>query len=171
MKKEEEDSIIHSGISNPPPFHSIHSIPYCYHLSFHTLPFIVLVLSLQTFQTVNSSMLFICWDNFSTSLLNFSLVITAYTWVVFMFCDQALNSRFLLGLRWRGKPRLQNEWRLICNLKSKSNGKWRWEKWTASGWEWAIFHNSANWLQKKPSRILSYFSYQTVSGQLPKPTS
>ena len=37
-----------------------HIFLYCYHLSFHTLPFIVLVLSLQTFPNVNSSMLFIC---------------------------------------------------------------------------------------------------------------
>ena len=37
-----------------------HFFLYCYHLSFHTLPFIVLVLSLQTFPNVNSSMLLIC---------------------------------------------------------------------------------------------------------------
>lgn len=37
-----------------------HIFLYCYHLSFHTLPFIVLVLSLQTFPNVNSSMLLIC---------------------------------------------------------------------------------------------------------------
>ena len=40
---------------------------------------------------------------------------------------------------------------------SKSNGKWRWEKWTASGWEWAIFHNSANWLQSKAEQDIELF--------------
>ena len=31
-----------------------HIFLYCYHLSFHTLPFIVLLLSLQTFPNLNS---------------------------------------------------------------------------------------------------------------------
>ena len=91
-----------------------HIFLYCYHLSFHTLPFIVLVLSLQTFPNVNSSMLFICWDNFSTSLLNFSLVILAYTWVVFMFLWPSIELTDSIGTPLERQTEVANEWRLMC---------------------------------------------------------
>ena len=45
---------------------------------------------------------------------------------------------------------------MMHNL-SKSNGKWIWEEWTASGWEWAIFHNSANCQQSKAEQDIELF--------------
>lgn len=58
----------------------------------------------------------------------------------------------------------------VHNL-SKSNWKWRWEKWLQVVENEQYFIILPIGYKAKSSKILSYFSYQTVSGQLPKPTS
>ena len=82
-----------------------------------------------------------------------------YLGIYLRCCDVFVTQQGCNGIKTGSKGQFQRGEGVTATMHnlSKSNGKWIWEEWTASGWEWAIFHNSANCLQSKAEQDIELF--------------